>query len=151
MSNRSFNEKQEKDEKDRQKHEEKTVEEKWRRDPLGAVIWGAILIWAGLVFLAENMGMLGSLPVFPLFPGLTAMRLGAWNIVFAGAGIIILIGVAIRLMVPAYREPIGGSLVLAAILIGIGLGDLFGWEVIWPLIIIAIGLGILLRSLFRQR
>jgi hypothetical protein len=79
------------------------------------------------------------------------MRLGAWNIVLAGAGVIILIGVAIRLMVPAYREPIGGSLVLAAILIGIGLGDLFGWEVIWPLIIIAIGLGILLRSLFRQR
>ena len=150
MSDRPFNEKQEKDEKDRQKHEEKTFEEKWRRDPLGAVIWGAILIWAGLVFLAENMGLLGRLPVSPFFPGLGALQ-NAWSIILIGAGIIILIGVGIRLLVPAYREPIGGSLVLAAILIGAGLGDIFGWNVIWPLIVIAIGLGILLRSFFRQR
>ena len=51
-------EKQEKDEKERSKQEEKTAEEKWQRDPLGATIWALVLIWAGVVLLAENLGLL---------------------------------------------------------------------------------------------
>ncbi len=151
MSNRSYYEKQEKDEKDREKHDEKTVEEKWRHDPLGAVVWGLILVWAGLVFLADNMGWLGSLSFGRLFPGASVLSAGAWSLIFAGAGVIVLIGVFVRLLVPAYREPIGGSLILAAVLIGIGLGDIFGWNVIWPLVLIVIGLGVLSRNFFRAR
>ena len=41
------------DEKEREKQEEKTAEksfdEKYRRDPLSAIIWAAILIWAGVL------------------------------------------------------------------------------------------------------
>jgi len=41
MDNRQYNEKSEKDEKERGKHDEKTAEEKWRRDPLGTLVWAA--------------------------------------------------------------------------------------------------------------
>jgi hypothetical protein len=62
-----MNEKDEKfNEKEMQKQEEKSAEEKtayeksyeekYRRDPLGTLIWAIILIWAGLVWLANNFG-----------------------------------------------------------------------------------------------
>jgi len=35
------------------------------------------------------------------------------------------------------------------IFIGIGLGNFFGWGIIWPLIIIAIGLSLVVRALIR--
>ena len=64
-----MDEKQEKsDEKELEKQEEKSTdeksyEEKYRRDPLGAVVWALILIWAGLVLLAQNMGTLDKLGI----------------------------------------------------------------------------------------
>ncbi len=45
MSKQECNEKRdEKDEKDLSKQEEKSADEKWRRDPLGSIIWASILI-----------------------------------------------------------------------------------------------------------
>ena len=46
------------DEKEREKREEKTTEEKWQNDPVGAVVGAGIFIWAGLVLLAGNLGIL---------------------------------------------------------------------------------------------
>lgn len=155
MSNQSFDEKDEKNEKEEKevdKREEKTVEEKWRRDPLASITWAVILIWAGLVLLADNMGWLQVVPLNNLLPeGFRVLNPGTWSIILGGAGVIILIEVVIRLLVPAYRAPIGGSLILAAILIGVFLGNVFGWELIWPLIVIAIGLSILLRGFWRRQ
>ena len=150
MTNQPKYEKNE-EEKEREKREEKTAEEKWRRDPLGAIIWGVILIWAGLVFLANSLGWLNALNFGRLVPGLEILQPEAWTIIFIGAGVIVLIEAAIRVAVPAYRRPIGGTLVFAFILIGIGLGDILGWEVVWPLIVIAIGLSVLLGGFWRRR
>ena len=150
MTNQPKYEKNE-EEKERDKREEKTVDEKWRRDPLGAIIWGVILIWAGLVFLANSLGWFNNLNFGRLFPGMEIVQPEAWTIIFIGAGVIVLIEAAIRVAVPAYRRPIGGTLVFAFILIGIGLGDILGWEVVWPLIVIAIGLSVLLGGFWRRR
>jgi hypothetical protein len=147
MTDRQYQEKDEKDEKERSKHEEKTAEEKWRRDPLGSIVWALILIWAGLVFLAENMGLLARMPVGFYPPGeFVGFYFQAWPLVFLGAGVLILFEVLVRYFVPTYRQPLTGKIVLAAIFIGIGLGDWFRWDIIWPLIIIAVGLSIVLRS-----
>lgn len=145
------------DEKEREKREEKSpqeksVEEKWQRDPLGAIVWAVILIWAGLVLLADNLGLLSALggikqtiPGGDFVPNLTA-----WSVILAGAGVIVLIEVLIRLLVPAYRRPVGGTLILGVILLGIGLGNLINWSILFPLIIIALGISIILRGFSRR-
>jgi Na+/melibiose symporter-like transporter len=130
------------EEKQHEKEDEKRQEEKWRRDPLGAVLWAAVLIWAGLVLLAINTGYLDTIGL----PGLDA-----WPLIFIGAGVIVLVGVVIRLAVPTYRRAVVGTIIWGLILVGIGLGGLYGWDVIWPLIVIAIGLSILVGGLTRRR
>ncbi|MDP2932054.1 MAG: hypothetical protein Q8O05_06125 [Chloroflexota bacterium] len=45
------------------------------------------------------------------------------------------------------RRRAGGGLIFGLVLIGIGFGLLFGWSYVWPLVLIAIGVIILLRSL----
>ncbi len=141
---------EEKDEKDVSKREEKTMEEKWRRDPLGSIVWAAILIWAGLVFLADNLGMLRGLQNIA-FPGTgVILQSGAWSLVLLGAGLILVIEIFIRLTVPTYRAPVGGTIILAAILISLGLGNLISWNLFWPLILIALGVIFVLRSFTRR-
>jgi len=135
MSERHYDEKEEKQEK-----EEKSWDEKWRRDPLNAAAWAGILIWAGLVLLTENMGLLTRYE-----------RLEAWALIFIGAGLIVLLEVLVRLVVPEYRRPVTGSLIFGVILLAIGLGDLVGAGVVWSLVLIAIGAAILLRGFVRRR
>ena len=141
------------DEKEMEKRDEKAAEEKWRRDPLSALAWAAIFIWAGLVLLANNLGYLNQLE--RLFPAETSFGFlgsaGAWGLVFLGAGVIILMEAFARLLIPAYRRPVTGSIIFAFILIAIGLGNLVNWNVIWPLILMAIGLSIVLGGLGRRR
>ena len=128
MSERPRNEKDEKDEKD----SGDSWDEKFRRDPLNAAGWAFLFIWAGLVLLA---GILDNLRI----------GLEAWSVIFIGAGVLVLLGVLLRLFVPAYRRPVGGSIVFGFILVGIGLGEVVGWIAIWPLILIGIGVSWLLR------
>lgn len=144
------------DEKAMEKREEKTPEEKsWdekrRRDPLGTIIWALIFIWAGVVLLLDNLGYLQVIQSRQrIIPGLEFLEgLSTWAIIFVGAGVIFLFEVLIRLLVPEYRRPVGGTIIFALILIGVGLGNFFGWGVIWPLIIIAIGLSLIFRGLIR--
>jgi hypothetical protein len=102
-------------------------------------MWAILLIWAGIMLLAANMGV---------FDGIEQVE--AWSVGFLGAGVIVLLAAGFRLLVPAYRRPIGGNLIFAAILFGIGLGNIIGWIVIGPLVLIFIGLGILLTGLLRR-
>ncbi len=140
MSEQPRNEKDEKEEKE-EKGRDESWDEKFRRDPLNAAGWAFLFIWAGLVLLAENMGILDNLRA----------GLDAWSVIFIGAGVIVLLGVLIRLFVPAYRRPVGGSIIFGFILLGIGLGEVVGWIAIWPLILIGIGVSWLLRMLLGGR
>jgi hypothetical protein len=127
MSERPRDEKEEKEEKGKQEG----WEEKWRRDPLNAAMWALVLIWAGLVLIAANMNFFG-------------IGWEAWPVIFLGAGVIVLLGVVIRLLVPAYRRPVTGSIIFGFILLGIGLGELTRWDVVGALVLIAIGVSIIL-------
>lgn len=145
-------EKEEKDEKEVQKHEEKTMEEKWHRDPLGTMIWALILIWAGLVWLGWNFGVLEHYAFLKrLIASNGNIEPPIWSLIFLGAGVLILIEVVIRLVIPTYRRSVIGSIIVAAIFLGIGLGDLVSWNLIWPVVIIAIGLMIIIQGLFRRK
>jgi hypothetical protein len=124
-------EKQEKDEKER--------DEKFRNDPLSGMAWAAVLIWVGLVLLAEN-----------LMPGTLAGR-EPWPIIFIGAGVIFLLEALIRTQRPEYRRPIGGTVIFAVILIAIGVGDALSWAIIWPVALIVVGGALLIQTFLRRR
>ena len=126
-----------------------------RQDRLSNITWALILIWAGVAFLAVSQGWLENLNLpLPLYYRYRLMPRRwilfnplAWNLAFLGAGVILLLEVLIRLFVPAFHQRIGGSLVLAAMFIGMGLGNWLGWEIVWPLILIAIGAIVLINGL----
>ena len=145
------------DEKEMEKREEKSPEEKsweekYKRDPLSPIIWGLILLWAGGVLLLSNMGLLDSLLRRTIIVPAWVERLAqGWSLVMLGAGVILLIEVAIRLLVPIYRHSIVGTAILAIVFIGIGLGDLISWNILWPLVMIALGLIIVLRGVLRSK
>lgn len=140
MSDRQYTEKEEEKREEKEEKEEKSWDEKWRRDPLSAVVWAAILIWAGLVLLGSNLGLLARFEAVE-----------AWALIFLGAGLIVLLEVVVRLLVPDYRRPVGGSLIFAIILVAIGLGDLVGWELVGPLVLIMIGVSIVVRGFLWRR
>ncbi len=132
-------EKHEKEEEKNREKEEKSWEEKWREDPLNAAVWAGILIWAGVALLLGNLDVLKD------------AGLDGWDLVFAGAGAILLLEAGVRLLVPAYRRPIIGTVILGLVFLSIGLGDLVGWEAVWPLAIILIGVALLLRGIGWRR
>ena len=139
MSDKPHDEKDEKDEKGKGE----SWDEKWRRDPIEAIVWALILIWVGLVWLAVNLKWIAP-------PGeegnSTAVAIG-----FLGAGAIVLLGVVIRLVVPAYRRPVTGSVIFGIVLLGIGLGMLTNWVAMGAIILIGIGIVILLAGFFRKK
>lgn len=139
-------EKQEEKEEEKQEEkrsekggEEKSWDEKWRRDPLGAAVWAFVLIWAGVVLLGENLGLLRGL-----------QPLSTWDLIFVGAGLILLIEVAVRTLVPAYRRPVGGTVILAALLLAAGLSDVIRSGTVWAVALIVLGAFLLLRGLSRR-
>jgi len=127
--------------------------EKHNDDAVGSVAWAFILIWAGLVFLAENMGWLANitLPTAALPEGLEITGLGTWTLVFLGAGIITLLSGVVKLILPRQRHEIGGTFFFAALLLGFGLANIYGWATVWPIVLIAMGLTALAGALIRSK
>lgn len=140
-----------------EKQDEKSPFEKQRSDPIGTLSWAVFLIWAGVVLLLNNLGELDVLTGFLDDLGIPGVDLpfnipfvdfDAWQVFFLGAGIIVLIEILIRIVMPIYRGPIIGNIIWAAILFGLALGN---WNVIWPLVVITIGVVVLVGGIFRRR
>ena len=121
-------------------NETENDDKKQGQDVLDMAWWAAVLIWVGLVLLAEYLGLLTSL--WPL---------EAWEVIFIGAGVLALLGAVIRLLVPTYRHRIGWSIVVGVVLIAIGVGNTVGWGVIGPVVLIGIGLVLMVRLLLERR
>lgn len=147
----------EKEEKDRGRRQEKSFDEKGTRDPLASLVWASILIWAGVVLLFSSLGAFDALSEFlrelPFQDWAIGGRegryidLGAWNVFFVGAAIILFVEVAVRLLVPAYRRSVSGTLILGFVFLGIGLGN---WTCIWAFGLIALGVSILVRGFTKK-
>lgn len=124
-----------------------------RNDALSTLTWALIFIWAGVVLLAENLGYLSWLHLrFSDMPlGWRQFGMTSWPLIFLGAGVLVLVEAVLRLILPAFRRPIVGQAILAVIFIGIGLGNLTNWALIWPAILIVLGVAMLAGGVFRNR
>ncbi len=119
-------------------------------DRLSGISWALVLIWAGLVFLADNIGWLNRLTLPDNGWDIGFVHPSAWTLIFLGAGLIVLLEAFLRAVLPGYASPTGGTLIFAAILIGIGMSNLFRSDLIWPLVIMGVGIAILLGSLMKR-
>lgn len=127
-------------EKEEKEDEKSEKDEKWVRDPLGGAIWALILIAAGVILLLESVNLV-------YWDALG----GAWSVIFVAAGLILLLEVFLRLVMPAYRRPVTGTLVFACVLLAIGLGSSFGWAAVWAAFLIVLGLAMILGGVLRRR
>lgn len=109
----------------------------WRKDRLDAVGWAAIFIWGALVILARTTGFAAN---FSWWNG--------WAVFFTGAGVIVLLETAIRLVIPEYRKEVLVGVIFGCVLLAVGLGD---WSWFWPLALIAIAIAILAKAFSRQQ
>ncbi|MDO9546928.1 MAG: hypothetical protein Q7J07_09310 [Pelolinea sp.] len=143
---------EEKDEKEMLKHDEKVEQ----NDVLSSISWAFILMWAGFVFLAANMGWFAAYGFevntnWSFYTFSDWQNFGVWNLIALGAGGIVLIESFVRLLIPKFRRRIGGSLIFAAVLIGVGLGGWLSWNYLWPLVLIAVGINVLVSGLSRRK
>ncbi len=139
MSERRRNEKEEeKREKEDEKRSEKQSPEKFKRNPARAVMYAAILIWGGIVALLTVARVVTT----PWWQG--------WSIFLAGTGVILLVKAAYNSR-PAHRRPLGGTIILGIILLGVGVGEVVGWNYAWPVILIIIGVGVVAWVFLRRR
>ncbi|MBN1812615.1 MAG: hypothetical protein JXA14_12320 [Anaerolineae bacterium] len=140
------------EEKEVEKHEEKRQE-----DLVSSVVGAAFLIWLGIVLLAGNVGFLStftdildSLPIrsYDISFEIPFVSMRTVQVFLIGGGLILLVEVIIRLLVPVYRRHVLGTLIGAVAMLSIGLGYL---EIVGPLILVAIGASILVRGFTRRR
>lgn len=131
----------EKDEKGQEKQQEKgqSLDEKYRRDPVGFVTFACIIIWLGVFLLLQNQDIV-------------AENNKGWAIFVWGAAAIWLVEILLRLGVPRWRRPLGGTFVpmVAAAAVGFGLYT-DNWEIFGPIVLIAIGVAIVVGRLLPRR
>lgn len=101
--------------------------------------WGAVLLWAGLVFALEQLRVLPQIE-----------RADAWNWVFFGAGLLSLVWSIQRTLAPDRPEPSASlwNFVWAGVLLIFGLSPLAPVQVGIPLILLLIGAALLATARF---
>ena len=109
------------------------------RKRLEGLWWAVVLIWAGLVFGADSMGLVPQIG-----------DADAWSWIFVGAGTFGMLGSLYRLISPSTPNPITWDWVWAGFCLIIGLGDFTTLNISWPLILILVG-GVVLVDVSRRR
>jgi len=109
------------------------------RKRLEGLWWGVVLIWAGLVFGVDSMGLLPQIG-----------DADAWSWIFLGAGVFGVLGAFYRVISPNVPNPSTWDWVWGSFCLIIGLGGFTTINIAWPLILILVG-GIILVSVLWRR
>lgn len=102
---------------------------RFERQRLKRLWWAGVLIWAGIVFGADSLGML---PRFGVGD--------AWSWTFAGAGLLGILGSIYRMTSADVPNPTAWDWVWGGICLTIGLGGFTSPNLTWPLILILVGI-----------
>ncbi|NIS80714.1 MAG: hypothetical protein GTO14_11005 [Anaerolineales bacterium] len=107
---------------------------------LDAPFWTGALIWAGLVFGAENLGFLPQIG-----------KASAWSLIFLGGGIAGLGLSLYSLSAVKYSNPTTWDWIFGAVLLAVGLGGFLGVDIGLPVILIVAGLATLVNAFMRRQ
>ena len=121
------------------KAEETAATERKERKRLEAIWWAGALIWAGLVFAADSLGLLPQIG-----------ESDAWSWVFFGAGSFGMLGNLYRVASPSSPNPTAWDYIWAGGLLIIGLAGMSPVDIFWPLILLLVGAVILVETLFQR-
>ena len=121
----------------------RTIEQKYserkKRLRLEGLWWAVVLIWAGLVFLADSMDLMPQIG-----------DADAWSWIFLGAGVFGILGALYRLTSANVPNPTTWDWVWGSFCLIIGLGGFTTVSIAWPLVLILVGGVILVTVLLRS-
>ena len=105
-----------------------------RRTKAESLYWAGVLIWAGLVFAASNLGFIPEIG-----------SADTWSWVFIGAG---LYGTFLNLYSSSLPDSVTTSwdFIWSGFWLLLGLAGLFAIDVFWPAVLILIGASAVLKS-----
>jgi hypothetical protein len=101
--------------------------------------WAVVLIWAGMVFGADSMGLMPQVA-----------DADAWSWIFLGAGMIGILGNLYRVSSVDVPNPSTWDWVWSSFCLIIGLGGFITVNIAWPFILILVG-GVILISVSLRR
>jgi hypothetical protein len=132
----------EKQEKGQEKQEEKGrgPDEKYEKNPLGFMVFAVDLCWLGVYLLLRNRHVFADTDQ-------------SWAYLVWGIAALAVVEIVIRLMVPRWRKAITGTFVWAVIWAGVGFGLWTGsdWEIVGPVVLIAVALALVLGRLVPRK
>lgn len=118
-----------------EREERRPTEEKWARDPIGAIFFGLILLVVAVVLLLGTQGYVEWEDI--------------WAYFLVGLGLIFWVEAVARFALPAYRRPIFGRLILGLVLVAVGAANIYGLAEWWPVALIVVALAVVLYGLVR--
>ena len=112
-------------------------QERLQRKPLSGLFWGLLLITLGILFFGKNQGWLSDS--------------NWWQYLLIGIGGCFILDGLINLAIAQPTAEIAGKFIPGVILVCIGVGFIYDFDMWWPLILVIAGVVILLSLLFRRR
>ena len=106
---------------------------------LDSYFWGGVLLWAGLVFGGETMGMLPKIG-----------NASSWSWIFLGAGVLSIGLNLISLSSDTVADPTTWDWVWGVLFALIGVGGFTTINISWPIIFIVIGTAMLVKTFSRR-
>jgi hypothetical protein len=107
---------------------EQKYDERKERRRLEGLWWAVVVIWAGLVFGADGMGLMPQVG-----------DASAWSWIFLGAGMVGILGSFYRLTLSNVPNPTAWDWVWGGICLIIGLDGFVTLNIFWPLILTLVG------------
>lgn len=106
-------------------------------DPINRVMTAGLLVMAGVILLANQLGIL------PSYHQATP-----WAWIALGAGVVFLLTELVRALSGENASANSWTLLLGLACLGIGASVIFGvtWQLIWPAALILVGVVLLLRN-----
>lgn len=109
------------------------------RQSLETLYWAGVLIWAGLVFMADSLALLPQIG-----------DADAWSWLFFGAGLYGMLGNLYRLASVNWSNPTDWDYIWSGFWLILGLSGVTSADVFWPLALVLIGMVALANALLRR-